>query len=60
MYAALALLLRSIGAARGGVAEQYTQLAGWTLMAMAHAVDVPARLLYGRWIAELYVLVVFE
>eukprot|EP00969_Alexandrium_andersonii_P021279 929217-Alexandrium_andersonii.AAC.1 len=27
---------------------------------MAAACDVPARLLYGRWIAELYVLVVFE
>eukprot|EP00969_Alexandrium_andersonii_P197026 8705019-Alexandrium_andersonii.AAC.1 len=60
MYASLALLLRSIGAARSGVAGQYTQLAGRVLLAMVHAGDVPVRLLYGRWIAELYVLVVFE
>eukprot|EP00969_Alexandrium_andersonii_P037833 1658932-Alexandrium_andersonii.AAC.1 len=55
MYSALASLLRAIGAARGGLAGRYTKLAGRALLAMAATRDAPARLLHGRWTAELYV-----
>eukprot|EP00969_Alexandrium_andersonii_P204676 9044808-Alexandrium_andersonii.AAC.1 len=60
MLVALASLCRALGAARAGPLGRYTELAGRALLAMAATQDVPVRLLYGRWIAELHVPVVFQ